>query len=168
MRPLEDLRGLFIHQMKDRYDAETQQLEVYHQLKDKVHSITLRRVIETCENSAQKHLEFLDQLFAQIGENQVGDICECSLGLIKEMNKVIDRATNENVSDMAILSTIKQLHSNDVVGYQIISSYAHQVHDDAIMDILDVMLRNEQDLDLLLDETITSLIDKEIEELSIV
>ncbi|ANQ47503.1 DUF892 family protein [Flammeovirga yaeyamensis] len=163
MKPLDDLRDLFIHQMKDRYDAETQQLEIYHQLKGRVKSIALSRVIEICEHNAEKHLNSLNELFFEIHENEIGDICECSLGMIKEMHKMIEHSTNSNVSDMAIVSTIKQLHAADVIGYQLILSYAHQVHDETIMDRLYEILKNEQDLDVLLDETISRLIEKEQE-----
>ncbi|OHX68127.1 YciE/YciF ferroxidase family protein [Flammeovirga pacifica] len=163
MKPLEDLRDLFIHQMKDRYDAETQQLEVYHQLKGRVQSIALRRVIEICEHNAEKHLNSLNELFLELHESEIGDICECSLGMIKEMQLMIERSTNSNVADMAIVSTIKQLHSNDVVGYQIILGYAHKVHDETIMDRLYEILKNEQDLDIVLDDTMSRLIEKEME-----
>ncbi|MBB6459963.1 YciE/YciF ferroxidase family protein [Flammeovirga kamogawensis] len=161
MKLIEDLRHLFIHQIKDRYDSETQQVEVLQQLKTKVHSIHLKRVLENCENHAQKHLTSLDNLFSELQENGVGDICECSLGVITEMEKIIERSINPVVTDMAILSAVKQLHSNDLSGYHLILMYAHQVHDETIIEALEQMLKNERDLDILLDETIHSIIEKE-------
>ncbi|NME68384.1 YciE/YciF ferroxidase family protein [Flammeovirga aprica] len=161
MKQFEDLRDLFIHQMKDRYDSETQQIGVYHELGLRVKSVGLKRVLAICEKSAQKHIDFLDELFTDLHENQVGDICECSLGMIKEMNKVLENTSNHNITDIAILSTIRQLHSNDLTGYQNILMYADQVHDDAILDVLKQMLKNEKDLDQLLDETMLNLIQKE-------
>lgn len=161
MKQFENLRDLFIHQMKDRYDSETQQLGVFHELGKKVQSVTLKRILAICEASSRKHILFLDDLFTNLHENQVGDVCECSLGMIREMNMILGNANNQNITDIAILSTIRQLHSNDLTGYQTILMYAHQVHDDTITDVLKVMLKNEKDLDQLLDETMLELIDKE-------
>ncbi|MEN7547928.1 DUF892 family protein [Rapidithrix thailandica] len=150
MEPINNLRQLLIEFLKDRYDSECQQVELFPKLIQHIHSLQLKNIIELCLDHAKRHIEKLEIIFTQLHSSSLGEICEGTLGLMSETDKFLTRIENPEVLDIAIITTIRELHSQDIAGYKAIMLYAHALGYYELAQNLYEMLQDEKNTGKLL------------------
>lgn len=160
MKPIRNLRDLFVSQLKDRYDSELQQIESFPALEHRAASLELKRLIQTSIAYSQRHLTRLSAIFAGLHTDPVDEVCEGSLGMISEAIRLLDRTTTPEVGDAALISSIQHIHHYDIAGYGTLSAYARALGFDEWARLLHDMLDEEKDLDIELKELAVNVINQ--------
>jgi len=89
MKKIKDLKGLFLEQLKDRYNAAEQQAELYPKLAAAATHAELKKIIYDDIEANKNHLKKLQTFFKQMGEEAGGEECEGTQGLIHEAHELL-------------------------------------------------------------------------------
>lgn len=165
METITSIRQLFLEQLRDRYDSETQQVEALPRMLQKATSVQLKHVIHMSMEHSQKHLKRLEHIFKGMGENPVGELCEGTIGLLHEAWELMKRAASPDIMDAAIITSIQHIHNNDIAGYQTLLMYARYMDDYELTKLLRSMLDDELKTDDFLTEMVEEIIAKHNEDL---
>lgn len=147
MEPINNLRDLFIELLKDRFDSEQQQVEAFPKLMREASSTELKHMIQNSIDCSARHIFKLKGIFRKVKMYPEGDICEASLSMINEIWKLMERSTNPDVKDAAIITAIQHIHHYDIAGYGSLSAYAKALGYYESSHILHDMLEEEKEMD---------------------
>ena len=95
---LNTLQDLFIDELRDLYNAETQLLKALPKMAKGASSAELKQALEEHLAQTKGHVERLEQIFDGLGENPKGKTCHAMKGLVeegKEMDEVRGLETGE-------------------------------------------------------------------------
>ncbi len=147
MEPINNLRDLFIELLKDRYDSEQQQIEAFPKMMSKASSTELKHTIQNSIDCSSRHIFKLKEIFKKVKTYPEGDLCEANLSMINEVWKLMNRSTNPDVKDAAIITAIQHIHHYDIAGYSSLSAYAKALGMYESAHILLDMLEEEKEMD---------------------
>ncbi len=160
METITSIRQLFLEQLRDRYDSETQQVEALPKMLEKSSSVKLKHVINLSLEHSQKHLKRLEHVFKGMNENPVGELCEGTIGLLHEAWELMKRAASPDIMDAAIITSVQHIHNNDIAGYQTLRAYARHMDDPELSRLLKSMLEDELKTEEFLSEMVEEIISK--------
>ncbi len=152
MNPIKDLRDLFVEQLRDRYDAETQKSEAFLKLHAKAQSTALKQAVSMCVSHAKDHAKKVERLLNTLHEDPVGEICEGTVGLINEAWELLARCIDREISDAAIITSIQHIHHHGIAGYGTLCAFANAMRMEEAARVLHDILDDEKGLDRLLSE----------------
>ncbi len=144
MKKIKDLKGLFLEQLRDRYDAAKQQAEIYPKLKQAATNPDLKQIIATDIAANESHLKKLEELFAKLNEQIGEERCEGTQGLVHEANEVLNYADSELVLNVGIAMSVQHVNHHDIAGYNSCILYAQAIGETEIVESLNQMLANEK------------------------
>ncbi len=147
MKKIQDLRGLLIEQLKDRYDAAKQQAEMYPRLVEAATHAGLKSTINADIDSNKDHLKKLEELLTQLGEKADGERCEGTQGLVYEANEVLNYADSDLVLNIGIAMSVQHVNHHDIAGHNSCILYAQALGETETTEALSRMLANEQATD---------------------
>src|SRR6059058_713676 len=117
------LRDLYIDELRDLYDAETQMLRTLPQLVEQTRAPELRDALTKHCDESRLHLERLDLIFTHWGERRKARPCAGLAGIVQEadarrLNRLDEaRLLQETLDDEGRadrrLSEIAEAHIND-------------------------------------------------------
>ena len=160
MEAIDNLFDLFVKKLRDRYDSEQQQLESFPQLMEQASSMELRRVIGISIVRSREHMELLTDIFKQLHLDPLSELCEGSIGMIKEAWQLMQRTESLDVRDAAIITSIQHIHHYDIAGYGSLSAFAIALDLDEMAHQLHDMLNEEKIIDSLLKDMAVRSINK--------
>lgn len=152
MKPINNLRDLFVELLIDRYDAEIQQTETFPMLIEKAHSTKLKHVLKLSLVHSRNHLKHLEEISGKLHFDIVGELSESALGIFHETWQLIDRCTEPEIIDATIVTTVQMIHHNDIAGYGTLSAFSKTLELDEIAHIIHNILEEEKVNDELLTE----------------
>lgn len=144
MDTITDLKGLFVEQLRDRYDAARQQADMYPKLLEASTHPGLQKIITEDIDANKDHLEKLDAVFAKLGENPGGEECEGTKGLIYEANELLEYAGTDVVLNAGIAVSVQHINHHDIAGYSSCILYANATGEKEMAETLNAMLDDEK------------------------
>jgi len=82
--PQQELRELYIDELKDLYNAENQLVKALPKMAKAANSDELRNGFEEHLEQTKGHVQRLEQIFEMLGESPKGKKCKGMEGLIEE------------------------------------------------------------------------------------
>ena len=152
MKPINNLRDLFVELLIDRYDAEIQQAENIPTFIEKASSTKLKQVLKISLEHTQSHIKQLEYLSRLLHFDIVDELSESTLGIFHETWQLIDRCTAPEVTDATIVTAVQMVHHNDIAGYGTLSAFAKTLELDDIAHAVHDILEEEKANDKLLSE----------------
>ena len=147
MSQITDLRGLFLHTLKDIYYAEKQVQKLMPSLAEKATNSDLQTLVQEHGDQAQTHIDRLDKVFELIGEKAEGVTCEAMDGIVKEAKHLLSDVEDAQTRDAAIISSAQAIDHYEITRYGTLSTWAEQLgHPDAA-DLLAESLADEEEAD---------------------
>lgn len=147
----EPLRGLYVEQLRDLYNAEHQIL------------LALPRMIDAVTHAGQtrQHVIRLQRIFDQLGEGTTGLPCEGMRGIIAEGERVLRQYADSDLLDAAIIAAVQRVEHYEIAGYGCVRSYAEMLglHDQA--SVLQQTLDEEGEADHQLTDIAESVVNQE-------
>jgi ferritin-like metal-binding protein YciE len=144
------LADLFVHELKDLYDAEHRITEALPKMADKAHNQDLKRAFEQHLTQTEKHVERLNSLFEHRGLDPERIKCDAMAGLIKEGSVILNAEGDPDTIDAALISAAQKVEHYEIAGYGTVRALAQQLNDSYSAELLEETLNEEKDTDHML------------------
>ena len=147
MSKITDLKGLFLHGLKDMYYAEKQSKKVISSMAEKASNADLKKQLEEHGKHSDKHIERLDQVFEMLGEKAEGVTCEAMDGILKEAKGLMDEVEDAETRDAAIVFSAQAIDHYEITRYGSLATFAERLGHQEAADLLADSLGEEESAD---------------------
>src|SRR5208282_2187776 len=86
---LENLQQLFVKELRDLYDAETQITDALPKLIDAANHPELKHALQEHLSVTKQQITRLDRIFQMLGEKPTGETCKGMKGVLKEGDEIV-------------------------------------------------------------------------------
>lgn len=160
MQKITNLKDLLIEQTRELYNAEKQQLNALPKMKEKTTTRELDLAIKNHIDETTHQIKRLEDIFQKLDTTSFGELSESMKELIKESYELIERSSDPEVLDAAMIAGIQYMKHFEIAGYGIACTYANELGLTDIADQLYLSLKEEKELNSLLSEMATDRINK--------
>jgi ferritin-like metal-binding protein YciE len=155
---METLKALYVEQLQDLYSAENQMLRVLPKLADAASDSELQDRLRLHQAQTERHVERLEKIFEQLGEDASGHHCEGMEGLVKEAEKMMDWKVDPEVLDAGLIAASQRMEHYEIAGYGCVRTYARMLdlreHQRLLQDTLDEEGDEDHDLTRIAEEEV--------------
>jgi ferritin-like metal-binding protein YciE len=144
---LTSLNDLFIHQMKDLYNAEQQIMKAMPDMVQQVSSPELTMALENHMRETQGQIQRLEQCFQLLGINGDGEKCMAMEGIIKEAKAFLQHDADPEVMDAGIIACAQRVEHYEIAGYGTACTYAKFLGHTQVLSLLKEILSEEKNAD---------------------
>ena len=156
-----NLNELFVHELKDLYDAEHQLVEALPKMAEAASNPELTEAFENHLVQTRSHVTRLEAVFRTCGEEPERETCKGMKGLIAEGEKAIKEIDDPDTRDAALISAAQRVEHYEIAGYGTVRTYAQLLKDDESARLLQQTLDEEGQTDKLLTQLAESQINVE-------
>jgi ferritin-like metal-binding protein YciE len=150
---LMNLDALFLHDLKDIYDAEKQILKALPKMAKAVESEELRAAIEEHHTVTEKQVERLEEIFAMLEKPARGKKCAAMEGLLKEGSDLLKEDAESGVLDAGVIGAAQKVEHYEIAAYGTLATYAEILGYEDAKELLGQSLEEEKQTD----ETLTEI-----------
>ena len=154
---LESLEDLFLDELKDLYNAETQLTKALPKMAKAAASEELRTAFENHLAETEKQIERLEHIFEELDESPKGKRCKAMVGLIEEGKELIEADGDDAVKDAALIAAAQKVEHYEIAGYGTVRTYAQLLGNKQAADLLQETLDEEAATDEKLTELAQSI-----------
>ena len=144
--PERGLKELFIDELKDLYNAEKQLVKALPKMAKASESPELKEGFEAHLEQTKGHVERLESIFSQLGENPKGKKCKGMEGLIEEGKEAIEQYEGA-VRDAALIGGGQRVEHYEISGYGSVIAMAKQLGESAHARVLEQTHGEEKETD---------------------
>ena len=129
---VEKLEDLYVEQLRDLYNAETQVQNALQDWLDAAQSDQLQELFADRLKQANRHISRVQQICSAMQVNPAGEKCHGMEGLIQEGNAYIEESSPNPVRDAGLIANAQRVEHYGIAGYGCARTYARQLgHDEA-------------------------------------
>jgi ferritin-like metal-binding protein YciE len=154
---LENLRDLFLEQLKDIYDAEHRITKALPKMARDATSEELSSAFEDHLSQTQEHVTRLEQIFKIVGESASKKTCKAAVGLLQEGEELMNEDAPESVKDAALIAAAQKVEHYEMATYGCLRDWAQLLGLGEAADLLQETLDEEGETDKKLTEIAQSL-----------
>ncbi len=147
----EDLKELYIDELKDLYSAETQLVKALPKMAKAATSDELRQGIEEHLEQTKGHVKRLEQIFEMLDESPKGKKCKGMEGLIEEGSEATEEYEGA-VLDAAIIGAAQRVEHYEIAAYGTVRAFAEELGESEQASLLETTLNEESETDEKLSE----------------
>jgi len=141
---MQSLDDLFLHELKDVYDAEHQVVKALPKMAKAATSSDLQKGFEEHLEQSKGHIERLKQAFDLLGRKPARETCAGMKGIIEEGQKVLEEEMSDDVRDAALIAAAQRVEHYEMAGYGTLRTYAHLLGHSDIAQLLQETLDEEE------------------------
>jgi ferritin-like metal-binding protein YciE len=145
--PEQDLKELYIDELKDLYNAENQLVKALPKMAKASNSEELRNGFEEHLEQTKGHVQRLEQIFEMLGESPKGKKCKGMEGLIEEGSEMIDEDFEGSVKDAGLIGAAQRVEHYEIAGYGTVKALAETLGEDEQASLLEETLQEEKETD---------------------
>lgn len=157
------LDDLFIHELKDIYNAEKQITKALPKMAKAAQSDELRAGFEEHLAQTERHIERLETIFSALGESPGRVKCAGMEGLLKEGDELLKDKLTDDVRDAGMIAAAQKVEHYEIAAYGTLCAYARQLGKDDALSLLEETLEEEKETDRKLTELAESSVNLEAE-----
>ena len=147
----QSLRGLYVAELKDIYNAEQQLVKALPKLAKASSSDELRKAFEAHLEETRGQVARLETIFGRIEQSPKGKKCVGMEGLVKEGGEMIEEF-EASVLDAALISAAQRVEHYEIAGYGSVIAYAELLGESDAVSLLQESLAEEEQADRKLTE----------------
>jgi ferritin-like metal-binding protein YciE len=122
------LKDLYLDELGDLYDAETQIIRHLPRLAEQTRAPELREtLIKHCQES-RLHLERLELIFTHWSERRKSRPCAALTGIVQEADDRLKQVTADDTRDAAIVGVAQRIEHYEIAAYGCARSYARRLN----------------------------------------
>lgn len=144
--PEQGLKKLFIDELKDLYNAETQLVKALPKMAKAAESPELKAGFGEHLEQTKVHVERLETIFSKLGENPKGKRCKGMEGLLEEGAEAIEEYEGP-VRDAALIGGAQRVEHYEIAGYGTVIAMAKQLGASEHAHLLKQTLEEEKETD---------------------
>ncbi len=137
------LKELYLDELADLYDAETQSIRALARLSDSARAPELRDALMRHGQESRLHLERLQLIFTHWGERIRPRPCAALAGIVQEADDRVNEATTPDVRDAAIVGAAQRMEHYEIAAYGCARTYARRLNRDDEARLLQETLDDE-------------------------
>lgn len=161
--PMESMQDLYVHELKDLYNAEKQILQALPKMASKATHDELRRAFEEHRSTTEEQVRRLETIFDELGQSPAGVKCKGMEGLIEEGREILEQDADPDVRDAALIGAAQRVEHYEIAGYGTARTYARQLGFNNHVELLQRTLDEEGQTDERLTQLAESRINREAE-----
>mgnify|MGYP000123371192 CR=1 FL=1 len=123
----ESLYDLFVHELKDLYDAEHQLLEQIPQIKDAVSSGTLRTLVEEMRLATERQKGLIEDIFRTLDVTAQRTTCPAMKGILNEAGEMLKAKGDPATGDAAVIASINRVQHYEIAGFGTLRAFAERL-----------------------------------------
>lgn len=143
----DSLRELYIDELKDLYNAETQLVKALPKMAKAASNDQLRQAFEEHLRQTSEHVSRLEQIFEALDEKPTGKKCMGMEGLVKEGSEVMKEDYADEVKDAAIIGAAQRVEHYEMAGYGTVRAFAELLGETEHVSLLEETLNEEKQAD---------------------
>ena len=141
------LKELYVDELKDIYNAETQMVKTLPKMAKAATSDELRTGFEEHLEQTRGHVQRLEQIFKALGEKPTGKKCKGMEGLVAEGQEMMDEDFEDDLMDAALISAAQRVEHYEIAAYGTVRTYAELLGEDQAVTLLEQTLEEEKETD---------------------
>ncbi len=143
----DSLRELYVNELKDLYNAETQLVKALPKMAKASSNAELRQGFEEHLRQTSEHVSRLEQIFEMLGEKASGKKCLGMEGLVKEGAETMSEDYEDAVMDAAIIGAAQRVEHYEIAGYGTARAFAELLGENEHISLLEQTLQEEKETD---------------------
>ncbi|QHL86252.1 DUF892 family protein [Nibribacter ruber] len=144
---LTSLSDLFIHQLKDLYNAEQQLLKAMPDMLEKATNKNLKTAINSHMLETENQIQRLQKCFQTLGVDGNGEKCKAMEGLLKEAKEFMEHDADPEVMDAGLIASAQRVEHYEIAGYGTACTYAKFLGHTEVLNLLQETLSEEKKTD---------------------
>lgn len=149
---LDDLRKVFVSQLKDIHSAENQLVRALPKMATAATSRDLEQAIRNHLQETKTHITRLEKIFSTLEFSPGGHRCKAMEGLIEEGAEILNEDANPEARDAAIIAAAQKVEHYEIATYGTLRAYAKLLGMDEAYDLLTDTMEEEREADTSLTE----------------
>ena len=146
------LKELYIEELRDIYNAETQLIKALPKMAKAATSEDLRAGFEEHLEQTRGHAQRLEQILNALGEKPSGKKCKGMEGLIEEGKEMIEEDLEDDAKDAGLISAAQRVEHYEIAAYGCVRTYAKLLGEEEAASLLQETLEEEKETDQKLTE----------------
>src|SRR6478752_10509562 len=111
------LKDLYIDELGDLYDAETQMIRTLPRLAEAARAPELREALKKHCDESRLHLERLELIFTHWGERRRATPCAGLAGIVQEADERLNQEATDDARDASIIGVAQRFAHYEIAGY---------------------------------------------------
>jgi ferritin-like metal-binding protein YciE len=144
---LTSMQTLFVHELRDLYDAENQLVMALPKMAEAATNIDLKDAFRTHLQETTNQIARLNRIFQGLGVPASGMRCDAMEGLIKEGEKIIRVPGDPDVKDAALIGAAQRVEHYEISAYGTARAHAKLLDYEDAADLLKESLNEESKAD---------------------
>jgi ferritin-like metal-binding protein YciE len=140
------LQELYVNELRDLYNAETQLVKALPKMAKAATSQELRAGFEEHLEQTKGHVQRLEEIFSELDEKPTGKKCKGMEGLVEEGKEMIEEEEGE-VLDAGLISAAQRVEHYEIAGYGCVRTYANLLGETDAAELLNETLEEEKETD---------------------
>jgi ferritin-like metal-binding protein YciE len=145
--PQESLRELYVNELKDLYNAETQLVKALPKMAKGSFNAELRQGFEEHLRQTSEHVSRLEQIFEMLGEKPGGKKCVGMEGIVKEGAETLSEDYEDALMDAAIIGAAQRVEHYEIAAYGTAKAFAELLGENDHVSLLEETLEEEKETD---------------------
>jgi ferritin-like metal-binding protein YciE len=141
------LTDLFINELQDAYNAETQLTKALPKLAKAAVSSDLRAGFELHLKETENQIERLEQVFEQIGAKANSHTCKAMKGIVAEGEEIMDLGLDKDARDAGLIAAAQKAEHYEIALYGTLCAFAKQLGHTEAASLLHQTLEEEKRTD---------------------
>ncbi len=122
------LKDLYLDELGDLYDAESQILRHLPRLAEQAHAPELREALSKHVDESRLHLERLELIFTDWSERRRSRPCAALAGIVQEADERLNQVTTDDTRDAAIIGAAQRIEHYEMAAYGCARTYARRLN----------------------------------------
>lgn len=145
--PIANVQELLVHELCELYDAEHRFLEGQVEMVHKAANHDLQRAIQNHIEQSRRHIENLEQLFEELGQEPRRETSAVARVLVSKAQEGTEEARSDALRDCAINTAVIKIEHFEIGSYRGLISGTRQMLGQSVVvdDLLEANLRQEEE-----------------------
>lgn len=135
---------LFLHELNDMLDAERKLVEALGEQAEGASNPQLQNAFSAHQAQTEKHVQRLEQIFEQLGEQQQETECKGLRGILEEVETLKSEGPSPDILDVFSIGTAMKVESYESDAYESLIRLAQDMGHTKAVKLLQQNLKEEQ------------------------
>jgi ferritin-like metal-binding protein YciE len=139
----ESLNDVFMHELRDIYDAEHRIADALPKMAGAAHAPRLQQAFTRHHEETKTHIARLEKVFQTLGEEPKRSTCEATKGLVQEGEEAVKAKGDGAAIDAALTAMANKVEHYEIASYGTLRSMANELGRADVAELLQRTLDNE-------------------------